>query len=139
MILNIIKKIYFLLFGDLILLPKQKLALYLPLRNEFNDDYAENYFKFRNQERKQSMDALSQMFSLKDKSFCSIGCGFAGEEFHIVDKVKVLNLIEPHLETIKFVKKKYKKFKNVVYFHDLMEYVEFDYKLDVIYTSGPSN
>lgn len=139
MILEILGKMYNFAFKDLVIKINKISSKGLPLKNEFDEKWAEEYFSYRQNERKALMNAIGESVSLEKSRFCSIGCGFAGEEFLIVDNIKELILIEPHLDTMNFVKKKFNKFNNVKYFNTTMEEAAILSPVDILYTSGPSN
>jgi hypothetical protein len=106
----------------------------VPMNKEGRED---EYFTFRQDERKGFMDDLEKIFSLNKTRFCSIGCGFAGEEYLIKDKVKELALIEPDPVCARFLEKKFGGKASI--FCGYMHNFNTPEKYDIIYTSGPSN
>ena len=94
----------------------------------------EEYHLIRQKQREPFFRAIIKDLSSKDINFCSIGSGFAGEEYLIKDDVKMMTLIEPDNFAANFLRKKFGQQANVVElpfqcFHPNELY-------DVIYTSS---
>jgi len=108
-----------------------------PLRENFDESYARQYFELRLSGRKGFIEDLQREFDLKTINFCSIGCGFGGEEYLLQGKVKNLVLIEPDHDTFSFLEKKFDHNKTILVNKYLEDY-ETDMVFNIIYTSGPS-
>ena len=107
-----------------------------PLKKSF--DEANSYFQSRRDERRTFVADLETNFKLEAINFCSIGCGFAGEESLLEDKVNRLVLIEPDRDTFSFLQKKFCQ-KKTVLINKCIEDYEADIVFDIIYASGVSN
>lgn len=94
----------------------------------------EKYHLTRQKERELLFSGIIRDFSSKDINFCSVGSGFAGEEYLLKDAVNNLTLIEPDNFAANFLRKKFGEQADIVElpfqcFHPGKLY-------DVIYTSS---
>jgi hypothetical protein len=94
----------------------------------------EKYHLLRREQRGLLFSDIKEDKPLEGVSFCSVGSGFAGEEFLIKNEVKELTLIEPDNFAASFLREIFGKDAQVVelpyqYFHPENQY-------DIIYTSG---
>jgi hypothetical protein len=105
-----------------------------PLNKEGHE---EEYFKLRQDERREFMDDLERLFPLDKTTFCSIACGFGGEEYLLKDKLKKLVLIEPDSVCSRFIKTKFGDKASL--FSGYMQSFDAQEKYDIIYASSPSN
>ena len=78
------------------------------IAEHFDEDFAEHYFQNRRAGRKVFIADLEKSFQLESVNFCSIGCGYGGEESLLEDRVKKLVLIEPDIDTFSFLQKKFR-------------------------------
>lgn len=122
------------LTNGLFLCGHEEVAIGAPLSKEGHED---EYFQLRRDERKKFMDDLEQLFPLDKTRLCSIGCGLAGEEYLIKDKLRELVLIEPDPVCVRFLEKKFRDKASI--FPGYMQDFDAQHKYDIIYTSGPSN
>jgi hypothetical protein len=122
------------LTDGLYLYGNEDVAVGAPLCMEEHED---EYFMLRQDERKKFMEDLEQIFPLGKTRFCSIGCGFGGEEYLIKDKVERLVLIEPDPICVSFLETKFGDKASL--FPGYMQDFNVQEKYDIIYTSGPSN
>lgn len=104
-----------------------------PITKESGGD-PEEYHLSRQEERKLLVEGILEDAKVEDVSFCSIGSGFAGEEFLIKDKVKHLTLIEPNGFAANFLRRKFGVTANIIE----LAYQNYSPKemYDVIYTSS---
>jgi hypothetical protein len=94
----------------------------------------EEYHLSRQEERRLLFRSILEDLISENIIFCSIGSGFAGEEFLIKDDVRHLTLIEPDNYAADFLRIKFGNAANIVeipyqYYHPEETY-------DVIYTSS---
>jgi hypothetical protein len=109
-----------------------------PLKENFDEAYANNYFQLRRDGRKAFVTDLERNFKLETLNFCSIGCGFGGEESLLEDKVNKLVLVEPDQDTFLFLQKKFRS-KKAILVNNLIEDYNPDLIFDFIYASSVSS
>jgi SAM-dependent methyltransferase len=94
----------------------------------------EKYHLMRQKERELLFTNIIKDKPSSDLYFCSIGSGFAGEEYLIKDRAKNLTLIEPDHFAADFLRKKFGADANTN--ECLYQSYQPHEKFDVIYTSG---
>ncbi|MFA5089580.1 MAG: hypothetical protein WC510_00945 [Candidatus Omnitrophota bacterium] len=137
--MNIFEKIrLFILYNIYIGLPSQtSITIGAPLKEKFNEEFAQAYFKLRGVERSGFIADIGDYFKLDEVNFCSIGCGFGGEEYLLDGKVKTLVLVEPDFATYQFLKRKFESRKTIIQNNTFQNYKP-QIKFDIIYTSSLS-
>ena len=138
--MNIIKRIRFFILYNIYtdLSSVSGITVGVPLNKNFDDSFAQSYFKLRNEGRAGFIADLAKYFRLDEINVCSIGCGFGGEEYLLESKVKALVLVEPDFATCQFLHKKFKH-KTTFIVNNILANYKPQAKFDVIYTSSPSH